>query len=129
MTDAHRWRTFLQTVLAAAIGAFIVLMVWMVVTLLGVVNSIEELVKEGNETTDKVRQTQKTSRSLLEYVNDCTKPQGECYQASEARDAEQVGKFNAAVIAAAWCASHHTDSSIRELTVCVGKRINGKKPR
>ena len=113
MNATQWWRPYVQAVLAAAIGALAVLVAWLVVSIYQV--------------TGDIRATQQSNAALLEYNKDCTQPEGECYQASEARDAEQVGKFNAAVIAAAWCASHHSDASIRRLTICVGKLLDGKK--
>lgn len=112
MTNAQWWRPLAWAVAGATVGAVIVSSVVMFITVFVVVGDI--------------RETQKSNEAILEYNKDCTQPTGECYQATEARDAAQVGAFNAAVIAAAWCISQDPESR-RELTVCVGKILDGKE--
>jgi hypothetical protein len=112
MTNSPWWRPYVQGILAAAVGALVVMLAWLLVSIYQVIADI--------------RATQKSNETILEYNKDCTQPEGKCYKAAEARDAAQVGAFNAAVIAAAWCATQHPESR-HELAVCVGKVLDGKK--
>lgn len=86
---------------------------------------IFDLTSGIERTVTEVRQTQKSSRSIIEKLNDCTKPRGECYQASEARDAKQQGAFNATVLAAAWCINQDPPSH-RALRQCVAEILDKK---
>lgn len=112
MTGTPWWRPYAQAILAAAVSALAILLAWLIVSIYQV--------------TAEIRATQKSNEAILQYNKDCTQPEGKCFKASEARDAAQVGAFNAAVIAAAWCATQHPESR-HELTVCVGKILDGKK--
>lgn len=108
-----------------AVGALVVLFIYQQLALNEATDRIEQLADGIDATTTQIRDTQKSSRSILDYINDCTEPTGKCYQASEARDAEQAGAYNAAVIAAAWCISLDP-ATHRELTQCVVKILDGK---
>lgn len=112
MNTSPWWRPYVQAVLAAAVGTVAVLLAWLLVSVYQV--------------TAEIRATQQSNETILKYNKDCTQPQGECFRAAEARDAEQVGAFNAAVIAAAWCIKQDPPTR-RALTICVGKILDGKE--
>lgn len=127
MNERRQWvRPLIYSIVGIAVGAFIVLMAWIVVTILQVANEVKEVADNTDDTTTQIRETQKGSRALLDLIKDCTEPEGTCYQESEARSAEQAGAYNAALIAAAWCVKQDPDTR-HELTVCVGKILDGKK--
>jgi hypothetical protein len=111
MTGTPWWRPYVQAILGAAVGALAVLLTWGGVTVYQVVGDI--------------RDAQKSNQALLEYNKDCDQPSGECFKEREARDAAQVGAFNAAVIAAAWCIKQDPPTR-RALTACVGKILDGR---
>ena len=108
-------RPTLLAVTYLATGALIVLQVWMLVTVYQV--------------TGKIRETQQATGAVLAYIDDCTKTTGDCYQKSEARDAAQVGKINAATVAAAYCAVNGQMNTYAQATRCVRRLINGKDER
>ena len=108
----HWWRPFLWGITGLAIGSLGVMFTVSLFTLLTV--------------TDDIQTTGRSSQDLLEALEDCTEPDGECYRESEARDAAQAGAFNAAVVATAYCVHHYPGATHRELTKCVEKILRGK---
>lgn len=113
-------RRFYQAVLYGSVAVLVMLVLYQQYALFTITNRIDSV-------TGDIRETQKGSRVLLDFLKDCTEPAGKCYQASEARDAEQVGAINSLVIATAWCIhSEPPPQTRRELTVCVGKILDGR---
>lgn len=79
--------------------------------------------------TTAIRETQKSSRAVIEFINDCTQPTGQCYQQSQASQAAQAGEFNAAVFAAARCtvlAIQAGDEDGSEVQECIGRILDGR---
>lgn len=122
------WRRVFDAVRYMALGAFIVLMGGLLFTLTQVLSSVQKLAGDTDDTVTEIRQTQKGSRSLLEFLKDCTEPEGRCFQEAQARAAEQAGALNAAVIAAQYCSDQVLGDAytLRELTACVGQILDGK---
>jgi hypothetical protein len=127
MNSNQWWRPLTYAVGGLCAGAFVVMLVWMLVSVNQTANRVEKLAADNADTTTKIRDTQKSSRSLLNLINDCIKPEGKCRKESEARDAAQIGAFNAAVIATRYCADGLPRGyTLHELTVCVGEVLDGK---
>jgi hypothetical protein len=112
MNTTPWWRPYAQAVLAACLGALAILLAWLVVSIYQV--------------TGEIRATQQSNEAILQYNKDCTQPQGECYKAREARDAAQLGSFNATVLAAAWCIRQDPPTR-HDLALCVAKILDGKE--
>lgn len=106
-------RPTLLAVTYLATGALIVMQVWMLSTVVQV--------------TGQIRETQQSSKSVLGYVNDCTKPSGKCYRRGQAQDAAQVGQINAATIAAAYCATKGRMDTYAHATRCVRRLLEKGK--
>lgn len=112
MNGNHWVRPLLYAICGAGVGFVVVLLAWLLVTVYQV--------------TGQIKATQQVLAAQAAYAADCQEPGGKCFAAKEARDAEQVGAFNAAVIAAAWCIKQDPPTR-RALTICVGKILDGKE--
>jgi hypothetical protein len=53
--------------------------------------------------TDQIRTAQETNAGVLEAVQDCTQPGGDCFQRGQKQTAAAVGDINRVVILAAAC--------------------------
>ena len=74
---------------------------------------------------DDIRGSQKTNQSVLQYVQDCTTPGGDCYSRSEERYATAVSGINAGtlrIIAAALACEADGITERAELAECTTKR-------
>jgi hypothetical protein len=120
MTSNQWWRPLVYAIAGLAVGALSVLLIWSLVVGLQVLRNIDAV-------TGDIRETQKGSRSLLDLIKDCTEPEGQCYQESQARAAEQAGAFNAAVIATGWCLTTGQDETYHQLVQCVGDLVDKRK--
>ena len=107
--STSKWQGFLQALSFLGVGLLVVWMIGLSVT--------------SYQLLTEIRHTQKSSRSVLDFVNDCTKPSGDCYKAGQAQDAAQVGQINAATIAAAYCATHGEADTYAHATRCVRRLL------
>lgn len=99
------WRPLAYSIFGISLGAFVVLMAWLIVA--------------QYQVTAEIRATQ----TLLE---DCTSPDGACYKEQQSRAAQQIGQVNAATIAAAYCATHGETDTYRHATRCVKRLLQGE---
>lgn len=104
-------RPMLYAIVGLAFGVLLVLFVWLLVYMHDALGRIDEV-------TSSMQETQRTNQTLLDYLTDCTDPDGECYKQGAAQRAEQVGLTNANTIAAAWCATRNPQT-FAELRDCV----------
>jgi hypothetical protein len=119
--STYWWRPLLWGIGGMAVGMIGVMLAVVLFTLVRVTDDIQD-------TGESSQETGRSSQELLEALEDCTEPGGECYRETEARDAAQVGAFNAVVIATNWCAELEPET-YRELSRCVAKILEGKGHR
>lgn len=77
---------------------------------------------------DDIEEAANAAVSTNELLLGCFDPDSECAKETAAREAERAGAYNAAVIATRFCADRRlpADYTLHELTVCVGKILDGK---
>lgn len=76
---------------------------------------------------EDIQATATITAQLAALLFGCFDPSSECAKESAAREAEQRGAYNAAVIAAQYCTDQILPRvyTLEELTNCVGQRLDG----
>jgi len=77
---------------------------------------------QGARTTQAIRDTQVDNHTVLDTIQDCTQPSGDCYMRGQKRTAGAVASINRVVILAAACAvgKHGTEIEIQsQIQTCV----------
>lgn len=111
MTPRPWLRPGYYAIVGVAVGAFIVILV--------------SLLVQVNSVVDSIRENQAGNRSLLTLITDCSDPDGRCYREQAARGAAQSGAVNATTIAAAYCASKGRMDTYAEALRCVQRLTKG----
>lgn len=103
-----------------ALGALIVGVLYMIVQIYGLTDSIRSTQK-GNTTTIK------NSQETLDVVKDCTQPNGACYQDGQKRTGKAVQDISEATtqasIYAAYCVHTEPSSSVAAIERCVNHQF------
>jgi hypothetical protein len=66
-----------------------------------------------------VRETQKSSRSAVLAIEDCTTPGRDCFDENQKRTGEAVSSINEVVLYAAYCADQPGATTPEEIEQCV----------
>jgi hypothetical protein len=113
-------------VIAILLGILVIMFVTRISQTAEVTNQIRESQVTNAQTLDQ-------SRQLLHAIQDCTQPQGKCYQRSQRQTAGAVANINRVIIVAAACATGVTpDLPVRArqsvIQQCVINRLALDKP-
>lgn len=128
---AELWKRILIVVIAVIVTALLVLNV----LLLGAIRDTQQT---GSPTLraiaaqqDDIEDAAHAATSLNTLVLDCFDPASECAKETAAREAAQAGAYNAAVIAAQYCADRvlPENYTLADITRCVGQRLDGLEGR
>lgn len=103
--------------------ALIIFTAAVVTIILGV---LVALAAQSASTTHAIRETQVDNHTLLDTINDCTQPSGDCYMRGQKRTGDAVASINRVVILASACAVGKTGTVAKiqsDIQQCVIDRL------
>lgn len=103
-----------------ALGALIVGVLYLIVQIYGLADSIRTAQKGNTKTITNSQET-------LDVVKDCTQPKGTCYQDGQKRTGQAVQDISEATtqasIYAAYCVHREPDASVAKIEACVNQQF------